>query len=79
MGFFFLKKLGVRDSDGSSDKSFEDNSLLSGMEMGLGMKVSINMSLFVITLVGKGTIRKARDENIKKGELAGGGRRKICT
>jgi hypothetical protein len=36
------------------------------MVMGLGMKVSVSMSLFVINLVGKGTIREARDENIEE-------------
>jgi hypothetical protein len=68
LGFFFLKKLGVRDSDDLSDKSFEDNEILSRMVMGLGVKVSASMSLFVINLVGKGTIREVRDENMKKGE-----------
>jgi hypothetical protein len=38
------------------------------MMMGLGMKVSISVSLFLINLVGKGAIREARDENIQKGE-----------
>jgi hypothetical protein len=68
VGFFFLKKLGVKDSDGSSDKSFEDKGLLSRMVMGLGVKVSVSMSIFAVNLVGKGTIREATDENIEKGE-----------
>jgi len=32
--------------------------------MGLGMKVSINMCLFLISLVGEGAIGKIRDKNI---------------
>ena len=36
--------------------------------MGLGMKISISMSLFFINLMGERAIRKARDKNIKKGE-----------
>jgi hypothetical protein len=36
--------------------------------MGLRMKVPVSMSFFSLKLVDKGTIREARDENIKKGE-----------
>jgi hypothetical protein len=68
LGFFFLKKLGVRDSDDLSDKSFEENGISSRMVMGLDVTVSASMSLFAINLVGKGTIREVRDENMKKEE-----------
>ena len=54
--------------NGSSDKIFEDKGILRRMVMGLGMKVSVSMSLFSLNLVGKGTIREVRDENMKKGE-----------
>jgi hypothetical protein len=36
------------------------------MVMGMGMRISINMSLFSITLVGKGAIRKITDKNIQE-------------
>jgi hypothetical protein len=38
------------------------------MVIGLGMKVSVSASIFPINLVGKGSIREARDKNIQKGE-----------
>ena len=42
--------------------------MFSKMMMGLGMKVSNNVNLFLIKLVGEGAIREARDENIQKGD-----------
>jgi hypothetical protein len=68
MGFFFFKKLGAKDSNGTSYQSFENGRFLGWVMVRVGMKVSFGASLFSIDLVGKGTIRSMGDENIKEGK-----------
>ena len=54
------------DTKGSYHKGFENNLFLSWVAVTLGLKVYVSMSLFVMNLMGKWTIRFASDRNIKE-------------
>jgi hypothetical protein len=64
VGLFFFEELGSGDLNGPRNQGFKNNKLLSWMMMGLGMKVSICVSLLSINLVGERAIRETRDKNI---------------
>ena len=66
VGYLFIQKARSRDTKDYSYKGLEDNIFFRWVVVGLGLKVSINVSPFMINLVGQGDIKLMIDNNTKE-------------